>query len=100
MINVTDAANARFARMTTMKKLNPDFGLDDGAVTRSFLEQAFYLSIFGDPYVGVARSDWVLSWFCKSPLPQCLLGVAVADTVPYLRFREDANTSWMDAEGS
>jgi hypothetical protein len=68
-INVTDAANARFARMTTMKKLNPKFSLSDGAITRSFTEQAFYLSIFGDPYVGVARSDWVLEWFCKCMRP-------------------------------
>ena len=64
-INVTDAAEARLARMTTMMNPNPDFSLDAGAESRSFIEQAFYLSIFGDPYIGVAQSDWVLEWFCK-----------------------------------
>lgn len=64
-INVTDAAEARLARMTTMMKLNPDFSLTMGGLTGSFIEQSFYLSIFGDPYTAVARSDWVLAWFCK-----------------------------------
>lgn len=70
MINVTDAAAARFARMMTMKVLNPDFNLTAAGLTGSFVEQSFYLSIFGDPYVGVARSDWVKSWFgkCRSIL--------------------------------
>lgn len=62
---MTDAAEARLARMTTMKKLNPDFNLTAAGLTGSFLEQSFYLSIFGDPYIGVAQSDWVLEWFCK-----------------------------------
>jgi hypothetical protein len=62
-INVNDAANARLARMTTMKTLNPKFSLNDAGLSGSFLEQSFYLSIFGDPYVGVARSDWVKYWF-------------------------------------
>ena len=65
-INVTDAAKARLARMTTMMKQDPGFSLDASAESRSLIEQAFYLSIFGDPYIGVAQSKWVLEWFCKS----------------------------------
>lgn len=66
MIDVNDAAKARLARMTTMKKLNPTFSISDAAAMNSFIEQSFYLSVFGDPYTGVARSDWVQSWFGES----------------------------------
>ena len=66
MIDVNDAAKARLARMTTMKKLNPTFSISDAATMNSFIEQSFYLSVFGDPYTGVARSDWVQSWFGRS----------------------------------
>lgn len=64
-IGVTDVAKARLARMDTMKKLNPDFNLTMAGFTGSFVEQSFYLSVFGDPYTAVARSDWVLEWFCE-----------------------------------
>ncbi|KAK5134439.1 hypothetical protein LTR08_006486 [Meristemomyces frigidus] len=68
-INVTDGANARMARMSTMKKVNPDFNLTTAGHTASFTEQAFYLSIFGDPQTGIAQSDWVLEWFYAERLP-------------------------------
>jgi len=71
-INVTDAAEARLARMTTMKKLNPDFHLTMGGLMGSFVEPSFYLSIFGDPHTAVARSDWVLAWFYFERLPTFL----------------------------
>lgn len=51
--------------MTTMMKLNPDFNLTAGGSMGSFLEQSFYLSVFGDPYTGVAQSKWVLYWFSE-----------------------------------
>lgn len=48
-----------------MKKVNPDFNLTMSGFTASFTEQAFYLSIFGDPQTGIAKSSWVLEWFCE-----------------------------------
>ncbi|KAK5123600.1 hypothetical protein LTR85_002638 [Meristemomyces frigidus] len=71
-INVTDGANARLARMTTMMKVNPDFNLTAGGLSASFTEQAFYLSIFGDPQTGIAKSEWVLEWFYAERLPSHL----------------------------
>lgn len=66
MTDVNDAVKAQIARMTTMKKLNPAFSISDAATMNSFIEQPFDLSVFGDPYTGVARSDWVQSQFGES----------------------------------
>jgi len=64
-IDIPTAAKARFDRMESDKLLNPGFNLTAAGLMGSFTETPFYLSIFGDPYTGVATTKWVNVFFGK-----------------------------------
>ncbi|TVY84120.1 putative sterigmatocystin biosynthesis peroxidase [Lachnellula suecica] len=68
-IEIPIAAKARLARMNTSNTTNPDFSLDTAAMGATFVESAFYLSVFGDPVTGVAPRNWVNVFFEEERLP-------------------------------
>lgn len=52
--------------MNTANLTNPAFSLNAGAMSGTFTETSFYLSVFGDPVTGVAPKNWVNVFFRKS----------------------------------
>jgi hypothetical protein len=67
IINVTMAANARYARVTTSNKTNPTFGLSDLGSEFGYGESAAYIGIIGDKTSGTVPKKFVEYLFRKVP---------------------------------
>ncbi|KAM3068447.1 hypothetical protein ACMFMG_009586 [Clarireedia jacksonii] len=69
IINVTMAANARYARVQTSNATNPTFGLSDLGREFGYGESAAYIGILGNKTSGTVRKNIVEYLFLNERLP-------------------------------
>jgi hypothetical protein len=65
-VNFTASAKARWNRITTQRKANPDFVYNAKDIILSYGETALYLSVLGDPVTGHPPIEWVRVLFGES----------------------------------
>ncbi|PQE15049.1 sterigmatocystin biosynthesis peroxidase stcC protein [Rutstroemia sp. NJR-2017a BVV2] len=81
IINVTMAANARYARVQTSNKTNPTFGLSELGSEFGYGESAAYIGLLGDKTSGTVAKKIVEYLFDPSP--------SVAEPRTYVLFVEN-----------
>lgn len=68
-ISIATAAAARSARISAAAAVNPTFNMSANDVQFSLIESALYLSVFGNPILGNAVTEWVGILFREERLP-------------------------------
>lgn len=74
--NLTAASKARFNRVRTERRRNPDFTYTVRNLITGYSETAQYLSVFGHPITGNPPVEWLKIFFGMNPLgcPYVFLG--------------------------